>query len=371
MSASQHRNNIDRYLTSLTAQRNPAEDDHVTVSACAVRIAFDGNIVYSRDAGFTAFENNNASQYGGSAPQPLTKDTRFDLASLTKCFVALALLFECENHDIPLDSPLTVAPENPCASIAQALSHTSGFPAIWDAAHNADSGILGLPLDERWERFRHIRPVNAPGTRFEYSDIGLIFAGMQAEHIAGRSLKELIQRDICEPWQLTHTSFGPLPHGLAAQTEFDTLWRHRILDGEVHDETSFALGGIVGNAGLFSTADDVLHFAEGLRLAREHDNNPMHRAALNLTTPIPHTLQGMAHGTALGTQIDDPEWMTDLAGRSAFGHTGYTGTCFMVDPDRRLSIVILTNSVHPKRGRIATYPMRKSIIREAYALINE
>ncbi|MBW3092056.1 beta-lactamase family protein [Bifidobacterium sp. 82T10] len=370
MTAADHREAIDRILETLTASRELADDDHESVSACAVRIAHDGETIYARDAGFTAFDNYSAKQYGGSAPHAIGTDTRFDLASLTKCFVALTLLRECDDHNVPLDAPLDVSPENPEATIRQTLSHTAGFPAVWDDAHDPDSGLLDLPLDARWERFRRIRPTARPGERFEYSDVTLIFAGLLAEKLAGMPLADAVHRDVCAPWGLEHTGFGPLPHGVAAQTEFDAVWRHRILDGEVHDETSFALGGAVGNAGLFATADDVLRFAEGLRVARGRDDDPMHAATLALTTPIPRLLPGMAHGTALGVQIADHEWMTELAGPESFGHTGYTGTCFMVDPDHALSVVILTNSVHPRRLRVKTYPMRRSIIREAYAMID-
>lgn len=364
-----HREAIDRLLEKLTASRTLADDNHESISACAVRVACDGQTVYARDAGFTAFDNYSAERYGGSAPHAIGPNTRFDLASLTKCFVALTLLRECDSHGVALDAPLEVSPENPEATIRQALSHTAGFPAVWDDAHDAGSGLLDLPLAERWERFRHIKPTARPGERFEYSDVTLIFAGLLAEKLAGTPLADAVRRDVCIPWGLDGTGFGPLPHGLAAQTEFDAVWRHRILDGEVHDETSFALNGAVGNAGLFSTADNMLRFAEGLRTTREQADDPMHDATLALTTPIPHLLPDMAHGTALGVQIADHEWMTELAGPESFGHTGYTGTCFMVDPDRRLSIVILTNSVHPRRLRVKTYPMRRSIIREAYAMI--
>lgn len=237
---------------------------------------------------------------GRPAPVPgpiVTIDTIFDLASVTKPLVAAAILTELESRG--LDPSLCVAEVVPefrepglgNVTVRHLLSHTAGFAPSWP----------DRSADPRAARFRaHARPVRRAGFAHEYSCANYIWAGLFLEGLTGSPLRHVVAERVFHPLEMEHTGFSPPPaqRDLIAATEFQ---RGRgMVQGEVHDETAHALGGEVGNAGVFGTAPDLLRFAEALRTGR--GLRPLVHAWLTEPIAIPN---GPAYGQTLGLRRDE------------------------------------------------------------------
>jgi CubicO group peptidase (beta-lactamase class C family) len=296
-------------------------------------------------------------------------DTLFDLASITELFVTTALLSLVEDGLLALDEPLaTWLPgfgdgERRGVTLRRLMTHTSGLPALlplwtdWPDRAARTRAILAAPL---------VRP---PGTGFEYSCVGCLLAGLLAERITGRGLAELVRERVCEPLGLTWTGYRPpadlLPR--IAATEYQPQWGRGLVRGQVHDACSWSLGGTGGNAGIFGTAGELARFGEMLR----GDGSVDGRRVLGADTvaemtrdQLPAGLDpGFRHG--LGVRIADPQFMAVLAADGAFGHTGFTGTCLVVDRARELVVVLLTNRVHPSRDWSDIGELRRAVARYA------
>lgn len=270
---------------------------------------------------------------------PTTVDTPFDLASLTKLFTAVAAVQQIERGTLDLDARVgAYLPEFRVAehgvTVRQLLTHTSGL--------RPELPLYDCPDDaSRLAMLRAERPVNAPGTR-TYSDLNLLLVQHVLERVTGRPLDVLIHDGITRPLGMGATRFGPCP-GAAATEDQRRPWARAdrgMLRGEVHDENAWALGGVAGHAGLFSTASDLAVFC---------------RALLAGGSCGPARILGPGHvelllaPPGLGFAVDQPWFMGELAGRGAAGHTGFTGTSLVVDPATDTFVVLLANTVHPRR----------------------
>lgn len=276
---------------------------------------------------------------------PLEEDFWWDLASLTKpLFTAREVLRAAEDGQLDLDDPLSShlpdlawAQDTALTSrtLRQLLTHTAGLSA-WAPLYTwGDAAtIRARVLQEPWA----LMPPGAP----VYSDLGYILLGAVLERVRGLPL-----RDFPLDCGLT---FAPDP-ARAVATE-RCPWRRRMLRGETHDENAWALGGVAGHAGLFGTLGGVLAQAESL--LRGGWLSPAAQAAA--TCPeLP--------GRSLAFVTAQPGWSGgSLASPSAFGHTGFTGTGFWVDPARGLAWVLLTNRVHPSRhGTLDIQGLRRAV----------
>jgi CubicO group peptidase (beta-lactamase class C family) len=268
------------------------------------------------------------------APEPLTEEHWFDLASLTKVIATTTIILTlAEQGRINLDRPLTDAiPDLRQYDVANArerkltfrdcLAHRTFLPAVEPIYTYGDdpARLRAFVLQREW---RHGPPV--------YSDINFILLGIAIERITGAPLSA---------WPLGKgLAYGPSP-GPAVATE-DCPWRGRVMKGDVHDENCFALGGATGHAGLFGTIAGVLDFAQGL---------------LDGSGASPFMLD------AIRTPVRDERtcgWEKKFAGwhggdacsAETIGHTGFTGTGLWVDLDRGIAWTLLTNRVHPTRHR--------------------
>jgi uncharacterized protein YbbC (DUF1343 family) len=192
--------------------------------------------------------------------------------------------------------------------------------------------------------------VYEPGTDYMYSDLGIILLGEILTRVAGQPLEEFVRERVFEPLAMTDTLYVPGEDRLSriAPTEFDA-WRGRLIQGEVHDENAFALGGIAPHAGLFSTAGDLARFCQMLLNGGvlEH-HRIISRKTVELFTRRAGDDDSMR---ALGWDTKSPE--KSSAGMffspRSFGHTGFTGTSIWIDPDRELFVILLTNRVNPTR----------------------
>ena len=300
---------------------------------------------------------------------PVRRDTIFDVASITKLFTAVVVLRLVEEGKLDLDEPLgTWFPEyrqgvKARLTLRLMLTHVGGFlpgRPVWREASYA-SARRKLLLDAQ--------PVREPGTAYQYSDIGYQTAGFLAELVTGQRLESLIEEWVLAPLGLRDTGYNPavtlLPR-IAAAEERDDL-ATGIVHGRVHDENAYSLGGVAGHAGLFSTVDNLARFAELLRgdgtLGEVTILKP-ESVALMRTDLLPAGVD-KPYGQGIGARIDDPNLVGPLLG--AFGHTGFTGTSLVVDQERGLTAVLLTNRVHPTRNTDVK-PTRIAVSEAAYRL---
>jgi CubicO group peptidase (beta-lactamase class C family) len=271
---------------------------------------------------------------------PMTTDTPFDLASLTKLFTSVAAVQQIERGTLGVDAKVgAYLPDFGAAArhdvtVRQLLTHTSGLRPELPLYDCTDAA-------ERLERLRTEAPVGVPGT-YCYSDVNLLLIQHVLERLTGRTLDALIHDGITRPLGMTSTGFGPCPDAAATEDQRRPWGKadRGMLRGVVHDENAWALGGVAGHAGLFSTGRDLAVFCRALLSGGAYGPARIlgpDVAELLLTPP------------GLGFAIDAPWFMGELAGRGAAGHTGFTGTSLVLDPATDTFVILLANTVHPRR----------------------
>ncbi|SHK92237.1 glycoside hydrolase family 3 N-terminal domain-containing protein [Rhodothermus profundi] len=310
-----------------------------------------------------------------TSDQRVTPESVFDLASLTKVVVTTTAAMQLyEAGQLDLDAP--VARYLPAfgqngkerVTIRQLLSHTAGLAPFYPFHR------MGITSPEAVQQaILSDSLIYEPGTQARYSDLGMIVLGWVIERITGQSLDQYAETHIFRPLGMRHTGFRPVgrPDTTIVPTELDTLFRHRLIQGEVHDETAWILGGVAGHAGLFSTAADLARFA--YMLVNEGRING--RAFLKpetirlFTTPVDPERAGTR---ALGWDTRSPEGYSSAGqffGPRSFGHTGFTGTSIWIDPDQQLFVILLTNRVYPTRENRKHLAVRAKLADLAYQAI--
>lgn len=285
---------------------------------------------------------------------PMARDTLFDLASITKLFTSTVAVRLAERRVITLDAPVArylpeFAAEDEAKSavtVRQLLVHQSGMVAWLDLYALPDNparlaAIYASPLEYE------------PGTGYAYSDLNMITLGVLMERMTGKSLDALVAEHVTGPLGLRDTRFNPPPeeHHRVAATEYQPWTERGMVRGTVHDENAYALGGVAGHAGLFSTAHDLAVFgqmlANGGRYGRTRllSEKSVRAVLTDHSAPLGESPRG------LGWQVDQRFYMDALTTPVTAGHTGYTGTSLVVDPVWRTVFVLLSNRVHPTRDR--------------------
>ena len=314
-------------------------------------VGHDGHVIYRK-----AFGNRSLEPKA----EPMTADTIFDLASLTKVIATTTAVMQLvEQGKIRLnDSVAKYIPEfaqNGKADIdvRDLLTHYSGLAPDLDLnpPWNGREAAYSLSFAET--------PVSPPETQFIYSDTNFIVLAALVERVAGMPLDAYCAQYIFAPLGMSHTRFLPPADWLPqiAPTQYDE--HGQMLRGVVHDPRARRMGGVAGHAGLFSTADDMATFAQALL-----DGSPVLSplAVQKMTTPEQPPFAPAVRG--FGWDIDSPFSSNrgELLPVGSFGHTGFTGTSIWIDPTTRTYIILLTNSVHPRgqgnvislRTRVAT-----------------
>ncbi|MFG3202002.1 serine hydrolase domain-containing protein [Streptomyces sp. NPDC048192] len=285
-------------------------------------------------------ETDTGVELPPAARVPATVDTPFDLASLTKLFTSVAAVQQIERGTLGMDARIgDYLPDFHAAAahgitVRQLLTHTSGL--------RPELPLYDCPDDaSRLALLRAEAPVAEPG-RYLYSDLNMLLLQAVLERITGRTLDVLIADGITRPLGMTATAFGPCP-GAAATEDQRRPWAKAdrgMLRGVVHDENAFALGGVAGHAGLFSTARDLAVFCRALLAGGSY--GPARILG-------PDFVELLFTPPGLGFTVDQPWFMGELAGHGAAGHTGFTGTSLVVDPHTDTFLVVLANTVHPRR----------------------
>jgi serine-type D-Ala-D-Ala carboxypeptidase len=308
----------------------------------ALAVAHQGKLIANKGLGHFTYDPSSPSV----APQ-----TVYDLASVTKVIATTAAcMMLYDRGRLKLDQPLVELlpafagndPRRPQVTLRMLLAHSSGLPAyvkLFQTAHNKEELVrqaLEVPLTAE------------PGTRAEYSDIGFILLGEALERITAEPLDRFCRREIFSRLSLPGLTFNPPPDWkpLIPPTEDDHRFRNRVIQGEVNDENAFVMGGVAGHAGCFSTALDVSVFAQWMLQGGTPLVQPETLAIFTRREEFP-----LGTSRALGWDTpSQPSQSGKYFSSRSYGHLGYTGTSLWIDPDRQLSVTLLTNRTWPDRG---------------------
>lgn len=300
--------------------------------------------------------------------EPMTEDTVFDVASLTKVVATTpAVLLLWERGSLNLDAPLGMYLREfrrgayRGVTIRQILTHTAGFPDL-------------PPMDTIRAGFPKAAALLArgdlqfqPGTSFRYSDIGFILLGELVRRVSGEPPDRFAQKHLFEPLGMSDTTFRPGPALLPRVAPTEAL-NGPMLRGVVHDGNARLLGGVAGHAGLFSTADDLARFAQMLVFDGKGPNGVVLQ---------PDTIKTMLSPTQVGEVIRDLGWdvaspfsgvLAPFFPPGSIVHTGFTGTSLLIDPESRTYLILLTNRVHPY-GRGTAQTLRAKVAAEVGAAL--
>jgi CubicO group peptidase (beta-lactamase class C family) len=324
---------------------------------------------------------------------PMTRQTIFDLASLTKPIVtATAIMLLDSEGAIGVDDPVAKylpnfsEREKDGVTIRHLLSHSSGLKP-WRAYHEmllqkerkTGEVLIGSPDARELIIDRTVRSslVHEPGAAAVYGDLDFIVLGAIVEAVSNQRLDDFCRERILGPLGMADTFFIPLERGDAALPESlkrriaateNCPWRNRILWGEVHDPNTSAMGGVAGHAGLFSTVDDVMKFGQTIVDVWHGRSEILPRETLRKFL----TRQDLPDSSEWTLGWDTPTAGNSSSGKyfskDSIGHLGFTGTSLWIDLERELVIVLLTNRVHlvAKKSRFALRPIVHDLIIEAF-----
>src|SRR5437667_4175399 len=348
------------------AQLQPAFD---VVEAAIKDKAFPGATLAIGYRGKVSLRSFGKFAYDAKASD-VAINTMYDIASLTKVVATTTIVAKLVEGDLPVPLDLDANIERYLpewasgpqpewrhrVTVRHLLTHTSGLPPFkeyWRASKTKQDTldkIFAEPLDYE------------PGTKEVYSDLGIILMAEIIERLTGKPLDVLAREYVFSPLGMSSTMYRPAKKlwPTIAPTEIDNQYRHRLIQGEVHDENAAAVGGVSGHAGVFSTAPDLASFCQMLLNGGVYAHQRILRRATVMQFTTPQQLSGGMR--TLGWAVPTPG---GLAGHyfseHSFGHTGFTGTSIWVDPDQQLFVVFLTNRVHPTRENQKIQQVRRDV----------
>lgn len=312
-----------------------------------VAVVKDGIIPYEKAFGYETYKKVN----------PIKTTDIYDLASLTKIVATTASIMKLyDEGKIKLtDHVYKYFREfrhglKRRVTIKELLTHTSGLPAdnslknihkVDEAAFLKD--VLKTPLEY------------TPGKKYVYSDLGFIILGAIVQKISGMPLDKFAEANIYYPLDMNDTMFKPADRGSwmvsrIPPSQIDTVYRHRLLKGEVNDERAYYMGGVAGHAGLFSSAHDLAEFCQLLLNKGSYEGQQIFKPK---TVELFTRKESSVSGRGYGFDLKSPTGFStagQLMSDKTFGHLGFTGTSFWIDPTRKLAVIILTNRTYPQRN---------------------
>lgn len=331
--------NLDSRIDSIV---NNAIATHA-MPGCQLLVMHRGRVVLDRCYGNLTYDEGAA---------PVTKETLYDLASLTKVTATtLAVMKLVDQNKLGINDklsrhlPYLKGTDKERITVKQALSHCAGlkaYDALWQQTSDRDS-ILLLIAESKLN----------PDNSYLYSDFGFMLLADMVERISGQTLDTFMSENFYEPMGLLSTTFRPLDNNFLpadiAPTELDSL--RGLIRGEVHDPNAAAMGGVSGHAGLFSNAREVALLMQMLLNGGELDGERyLKEKTVKAFTSRHFERQGNRRALGFDKQLFTPGRNGQVcceASQNSYGHTGFTGTMLWVDPDEDLVYVFLSNRVHP------------------------
>ena len=297
---------------------------------------------------------NYHKAYGCRALVPwterMTEDTIFDAASLTKVIATTpAIMLLVEREQVKLDAPVqTYLPEftgggKEAVTVRQLLTHTSGLQSGINTRSNWQGQAATI------QKICESRLLNPPGEIFRYSDLNFILLGELVQRVTRKPLQDFVAREIYRPLKMKDTGYLP-PKSKFLRIAPTEVVNGKPLRGTVHDPTARCMGGVAGNAGVFTTAADLARYARMLLNQGELDGVRLLKPeTVHLMTTV-QTPENIEARRGLGWDIDS-EYSGprgDLFPVGSYGHTGWTGTSVWIDPSSRTFVIFLSNRNHPK-----------------------
>ncbi|MEU6172562.1 serine hydrolase [Streptantibioticus parmotrematis] len=341
---------------------------HPMYSGQVSLLVHDGVVVAQNAAGYAL---RYADQQGDLLPAaqwiPMRTDTIFDLASLSKLFTSIVAVREIQDGGLGLDD--TVAGYLPefatngkaAITIRQLLTHTSGLPA------DPSPALWQYPdMPSRVKAILDTVPQNPPDTVYLYSDLNMLSLQLVLEHLTGKSLDSLVRERVTGPLGLRDTMYNPpasLKHRIAAE-EYEVgpgEPQRGLVWGQVHDENAWAMGGVAGHAGVFSTVADIAVLSQAILNGGTYRGHRIlsEESVRQMMTNYNQKYPGDSHG--LGFELDQRWYMGRLDSAATAGHTGFTGTTIVVDPLSRSVALQFSNRVHPTRNWGSTNAARRAV----------
>lgn len=325
---------------------------------------------------------------------PATRETVFDLASLTKPLATTtALMLLVDDGLVQLDDPVSkLLPEfeereKRDITLRHLLTHSSGLKP-WRGFHEpllakerkTGERLIGTPEAREWILDRVIRSalVFEPGEAAVYGDLDFIVLGAVVEALTQRGLDVFCQERIFGPLGMGNTRFLPVstdspdPTGLASRRRIaateDCPWRRKVIWGEVHDPNAWAMGGVAGHAGLFSTADDVMRFGQILLDVWHGRSDALPRKSLRLFTERQNLPEESDWALGWDTPSEGESSSGQYFSEQSVGHLGFTGTSLWIDFEKEAVVVLLTNRVHlvAKKSRFDLRPIVHDHVIDAF-----
>lgn len=347
--------------TAAAIATSPGQDAPADGAPGAVAlIAHRGEVLAQAHAGWALAFDGHGRPLPERDREPVTAGHLWDVASVTKLLTAVCALVHTDAGVLDLDRPLAEdlpefadAPDRARVLPRHLLTHTAGLPPVLPLWRS------GGTREELAAQILHTPLAGPPAERQEYSCVGYLILGLLLERLTGQMLPDLLQISVLDPLGLTETGYRPLPGRPVAATEYQQDPPRGLVRGQVHDETAWTLGG-AGNAGIFSTATDLLSFAEEVRTGARGLLREPTRALLRTGTLAPAEAARIGYDQAIGFRLGQRA-VCGTTDPQVFGHSGFTGTSVVIDPDRELVTVLLTNRVHPRREQFDVQHLRTEL----------
>lgn len=307
-----------------------------------VLVGYKGKIVYEKTFGYYTYDKSST---------PMSLDVMFDMASVSKVIgTTSAAMLLYDQGKLNLDEKVTAyfadfaVNGKDKAEVRNLLLHNSGLPPY---------GLFYKKLktpDQVWDSIRHMKPDYETGSKYVYSCLGMITLQKIMEKISGQRMDLFLNKNLFAPLGMKNTMYAP-PDSLkdkCAPTEIDNYFRMTTVQGKVHDETAFLLGGVSGNAGLFSTAPDIAIFCQMILNKGFYNGKQYIKSSTIDEWTRKQTMQS-SRGLGWDTNDEGETAAWKKFSFTSIGHTGFTGTSLFIDKERNLFAIILTNRVYPTR----------------------